>query len=143
MVGIISKLIKNLHDFFLYFNCLFVLGTACLLQLTEVVNACCAFLKKQLHPSNCIGIRLFADSQGCVDLLNVSHDYTSVITYTIRYLHCQVRYLSKNALYFYLGYWHMGQSVPYDSVYCLSWTYLTWYNVCQSIYLVYYIITAT
>lgn len=33
---------------------------------------------KQLHPSNCLGIRSFADAQGCVDLLNVAHNYTMV-----------------------------------------------------------------
>ncbi|CAG2069390.1 unnamed protein product, partial [Timema podura] len=53
-----------------------LLGTACLLQLQEVVDACCNFLMKQLHPSNCIGIRLFADTQCCAHLLRVSHDYT-------------------------------------------------------------------
>nr|CAD7599673.1 unnamed protein product [Timema genevievae] len=54
-----------------------LLGTACLLQLQEVVDACCNFLMKQLHPSNCIGIRLFADTQCCAHLLQVSHDYTT------------------------------------------------------------------
>ncbi|XP_067000463.1 kelch-like protein 5 isoform X2 [Anabrus simplex] len=54
-----------------------LLGTACLLQLTEVVDACCSFLMKQLHPSNCIGIRLFADAQGCQKLLEVAHNYTT------------------------------------------------------------------
>nr|CAD7264941.1 unnamed protein product [Timema shepardi] len=54
-----------------------LLGTACLLQLQEVVDACCNFLMKQLHPSNCIGIRLFADTQCCAHLLRVSHDYTT------------------------------------------------------------------
>lgn len=55
-----------------------LLSTACLLQLSEVVEACCGFLMKQLHPSNCIGIRLFADSQGCANLLKVAHNYTTV-----------------------------------------------------------------
>ncbi|XP_054271966.1 kelch-like protein 5 [Macrosteles quadrilineatus] len=54
-----------------------LLGTACLLQLSEVVEACCAFLKKQLHPSNCIGICLFADTQGCVSLRDAAHNYTT------------------------------------------------------------------
>jgi hypothetical protein len=55
-----------------------LLSTACLLQLTAVVDACCSFLMKQLHPSNCIGIRLFADAQGCMDLLKVAHNFTTV-----------------------------------------------------------------
>ncbi|XP_021936868.1 kelch-like protein 5 isoform X2 [Zootermopsis nevadensis] len=54
-----------------------LLSTACLLQLTAVVDACCSFLMKQLHPSNCIGIRLFADTQGCMDLLKVAHNFTT------------------------------------------------------------------
>ncbi|XP_014663237.1 PREDICTED: kelch-like protein 5 [Priapulus caudatus] len=52
-----------------------LLSTASILQLLEVVEACCGFLMKQLHPSNCIGIRSFADVQGCCDLLKVAHNY--------------------------------------------------------------------
>lgn len=55
-----------------------LLATACLLQLPAVVTACCGFLKRQLHPSNCIGICLFADQQGCVDLQQAAHAYTTV-----------------------------------------------------------------
>uniref|UniRef100_A0A8C2U425 Kelch like family member 5 n=1 Tax=Coturnix japonica TaxID=93934 RepID=A0A8C2U425_COTJA len=53
-----------------------LLSTACLLQLSQVVEACCNFLMKQLHPSNCLGIRSFADAQGCTDLHKVAHNYT-------------------------------------------------------------------
>lgn len=55
-----------------------LLAAACLLQLPQVIQVCCNFLMKQLHPSNCLGIRSFADAQGCVDLLNVAHNYTMV-----------------------------------------------------------------
>lgn len=55
-----------------------LLSTACLLQLSEVVEACCGFLMKQLHPSNCIGIRQFADAQGCSDLYKVANNYVMV-----------------------------------------------------------------
>ncbi|KAF3838495.1 hypothetical protein F7725_010263, partial [Dissostichus mawsoni] len=54
-----------------------LLAAACLLQLSQVIQVCCNFLMKQLHPSNCLGIRSFADAQGCVDLLNVAHNYTT------------------------------------------------------------------
>lgn len=54
------------------------MATACLLQLPEVVEACSTFLIRQLHPSNCLGIRLFADSQSCTRLLQVAHSYTAV-----------------------------------------------------------------
>ncbi|XP_026872563.2 kelch-like protein 4 isoform X3 [Electrophorus electricus] len=53
-----------------------LLATACLLQLSQVIEVCCNFLMKQLHPSNCLGICSFADAQGCTDLLNVAHSYT-------------------------------------------------------------------
>ncbi|KAG5845270.1 hypothetical protein ANANG_G00137000 [Anguilla anguilla] len=53
-----------------------LLSASCLLQLPAVVQACCSFLAKQLHPSNCLGIRSFADAQGCVDLQGLAHDYT-------------------------------------------------------------------
>ncbi|XP_036372588.1 kelch-like protein 5 [Megalops cyprinoides] len=53
-----------------------LLSAACLLQLAAVVQACCSFLMKQLHPSNCLGIRSFADAQGCQDLQRVAHNYT-------------------------------------------------------------------
>ncbi|XP_049954201.1 kelch-like protein 5 isoform X1 [Schistocerca serialis cubense] len=54
-----------------------LLSAARLLQMPEIVDACCGFLKKQLDPSNCIGIRLFADTQGCDDLMKAAHDYTT------------------------------------------------------------------
>lgn len=57
-----------------------LLSTACLLQLSEVVEACCSFLMKQLHPSNCIGIRQFADAQGCTNLYKVANNYVMVST---------------------------------------------------------------
>lgn len=55
-----------------------LLSTSSLLQLSEVVEACCSFLMKQLHPSNCIGIRQFADAQGCTDLYKVANNYVMV-----------------------------------------------------------------
>lgn len=55
-----------------------LMATACLLQLPEVVEACSSFLVRQLHPSNCLGIRLFADSQSCCRLLEVAHTYIAV-----------------------------------------------------------------
>ncbi|XP_004868925.1 kelch-like protein 4 [Heterocephalus glaber] len=53
-----------------------LLAAACLLQLTQVIEACSSFLIKQLHPSNCLGIRSFGDAQGCTELLNIAHKYT-------------------------------------------------------------------
>ncbi|XP_076818772.1 kelch-like protein 5 [Clavelina lepadiformis] len=53
-----------------------VLSTANMLQLHPVVDAGCNFLMKQLHPSNCLGIRAFADLQSCHRLYKEAHVYT-------------------------------------------------------------------
>nr|XP_039252170.1 kelch-like protein 5 isoform X1 [Styela clava] len=53
-----------------------LLSTANILQLMVVVNAACDFLKNQLHPSNCLGIHAFADTQGCVQLQQAAREYT-------------------------------------------------------------------
>ncbi|XP_046673148.1 LOW QUALITY PROTEIN: ring canal kelch homolog [Homalodisca vitripennis] len=52
-----------------------LLPAANLLQLTDVRDACCDFLQAQLHPTNCLGIRAFADLHGCIDLLSSSESY--------------------------------------------------------------------
>ncbi|KAL0204026.1 hypothetical protein M9458_002044, partial [Cirrhinus mrigala] len=48
------------------------------LELREdtIESLFCLYLMKQLHPSNCLGIRSFADAQGCLDLHKVAHNYT-------------------------------------------------------------------
>lgn len=38
------------------------------IQIETVREACCKFLLSQLEPSNCLGIRSFADANCCVDL---------------------------------------------------------------------------
>merc|ERR1712226_1483399 len=53
-----------------------ILPAACILQLQEIQDACCEFLKKQLDPTNCLGIKFFADTHACHDLLHVSELYT-------------------------------------------------------------------
>ena len=53
-----------------------VLSAANMLQLKLVVDASCDFLVKQLHPSNCLGIRSFADLQNCQHLYVAAHNYT-------------------------------------------------------------------
>jgi kelch-like protein 2/3 len=52
-----------------------LLPAANILQLTDVRDACCEFLQAQLHPSNCLGIRAFADLHGCLELLSHADTY--------------------------------------------------------------------
>lgn len=53
-----------------------LLPAACLLQMTEIQEVCCQFLKQQLDPSNCLGIRAFADTHSCQDLLHYADKFT-------------------------------------------------------------------
>uniref|UniRef100_UPI00358ED49A kelch-like protein 20 n=1 Tax=Myxine glutinosa TaxID=7769 RepID=UPI00358ED49A len=53
-----------------------LLPAACLLQLAEIQETCCEFLKRQLDPSNCLGIRAFADTHACQELLRVADRFT-------------------------------------------------------------------
>ena len=46
-----------------------------LIKVNPVRDACCKFLMKQLHPSNCLGIRRFADTHSCTDLLQLSQEF--------------------------------------------------------------------
>nr|XP_022912325.1 kelch-like protein 17 [Onthophagus taurus] len=50
-----------------------LLPASSLLQMEEVREACCRFLMKQLHPTNCLGIRSFADTHSCKELHIKSH----------------------------------------------------------------------
>lgn len=52
-----------------------LLPAASLLQMSCVREACCKFLLRQLHPSNCLGIRSFADTHACKDLYRKSHHF--------------------------------------------------------------------
>ncbi|CBY19239.1 unnamed protein product [Oikopleura dioica] len=52
-----------------------LLITARLLQIEKIVVACCEFLRKQLHPSNCLGIAKFAESQACPELFTASLNF--------------------------------------------------------------------
>ncbi|KAL1464852.1 hypothetical protein WDU94_004463 [Cyamophila willieti] len=52
-----------------------LLPASSLLQMASVREACCKFLMRQLHPSNCLGIRSFADTHSCKELHRRSHKY--------------------------------------------------------------------
>ncbi|XP_075622421.1 kelch-like protein 3 isoform X4 [Balearica regulorum gibbericeps] len=52
-----------------------LLPAASLLQLMDVRKNCCDFLQSQLHPTNCLGIRAFADVHACAELLQQANAY--------------------------------------------------------------------
>lgn len=94
-----------------------LLSTACLLQLSQVVEACCKFLMKQLHPSNCLGIRSFADAQGCTDLHKVAHNYTMVCCYINYHLHYLVRKIQNVFLNIVLMFFHQKTFIVFIQEY--------------------------
>ncbi|XP_078493321.1 kelch-like protein 20 [Ciona intestinalis] len=53
-----------------------LLPAACLLQMVEIQEICSEFLKRQLDPTNCLGIRAFADTHACRELLRVADKFT-------------------------------------------------------------------
>ena len=52
-----------------------LLPASSILQLVSVREACCKFLMRQLHPTNCLGIRNFADTHACKELHKRSHKF--------------------------------------------------------------------
>ncbi|KAM4051561.1 kelch-like protein 2 isoform 3-T3 [Anomaloglossus baeobatrachus] len=52
-----------------------LLPAASLLQLLDVRKTCCEFLESQLHPTNCLGIRAFADMHACTELLHQANTF--------------------------------------------------------------------
>ncbi|XP_064476473.1 actin-binding protein IPP-like [Ornithodoros turicata] len=49
-------------------NCQDLLSPANMLGLSDVVQACCDYLQRELHPSNCVGIFRFAELHSCTNL---------------------------------------------------------------------------
>ena len=52
-----------------------ILSAASLLQFPEVAEICGQFLEHQLEPSNCIGIRKYAEDHNCLKFLPVAEKY--------------------------------------------------------------------
>lgn len=49
-------------------NCQDLLAASNILLLTDVLQACCDFLQRELHPSNCVGIFRLAEMHSCTNL---------------------------------------------------------------------------
>ncbi|KAJ8983805.1 hypothetical protein NQ317_008931 [Molorchus minor] len=52
-----------------------LLPAATMLQVPNVIQACCDFLERQLDPSNAIGIASFAEQHGCMELCKKANQY--------------------------------------------------------------------
>ncbi|CAH0555051.1 unnamed protein product [Brassicogethes aeneus] len=52
-----------------------LLPAATMLQVPNVIQACCDFLERQLDPSNAIGIASFAEQHGCLELYKKANQY--------------------------------------------------------------------
>ena len=76
VIFVIEKIWTSFQLLFIFSLFQTLLPAANILQMTEVRDACCEFLQSQLHPSNCIGIKAFADLHACTDLLNYAQTYT-------------------------------------------------------------------
>lgn len=67
-----------------------LLPAASLLQIVDIQSACCQFLIRQLHATNCLGIRKFADTHSCPSLLQSAQSFAlknfSTVTETEEFL---------------------------------------------------------
>lgn len=52
-----------------------LLPAAKMLQLDDIERCCCEFLQRELDPSNCVGIFLFAETHSCTELRKSALDY--------------------------------------------------------------------
>lgn len=52
-----------------------LLYAASILQMETVAKACCDFMKKHLHPSNCIGVHNFAEMHNRIELMKMTDDF--------------------------------------------------------------------
>nr|XP_014340896.1 PREDICTED: kelch-like protein 18 [Latimeria chalumnae] len=48
---------------------------ASFLQLQNIKDACCTFLRERLHPKNCLGVRQFAETMMCAVLYDASNSF--------------------------------------------------------------------
>ena len=84
-----------------------LLNVASLLQVETLVEKCCYFLEHELHPSNCLGIRRFAHSHGCLSLSKIAYDYAmrnfNQVTQLEEFFQCPLEeileLISEDALY--------------------------------------------
>ena len=52
-----------------------ILTCAIPLLLDELIELCVAYLRSQLHPSNCVGLLLYGKQYECLSLIEASRNY--------------------------------------------------------------------
>ncbi|VEL06824.1 unnamed protein product [Protopolystoma xenopodis] len=55
-----------------------LVSATCLLQMTEVREACEEFLARRLLPANCLGMIRFGEQRDCLSLKRVAFEYALV-----------------------------------------------------------------
>jgi hypothetical protein len=55
-----------------------ILRAAHMFNILEIVEACCKYIEKQLHPSNCLGIHKFAIQHDLHELIETAWNYILV-----------------------------------------------------------------
>ena len=53
-----------------------LLYASSVLQIEVVAEACCEFMKNHLHPTNCLGVRAFAEQHGRFELMKAADKFT-------------------------------------------------------------------
>ena len=53
-----------------------LLYASSVLQIEVVAEACCEFMKNHLHPTNCLGVRAFAEQHGRFELVKAADKFT-------------------------------------------------------------------
>ncbi len=61
-----------------------VLRAAHMFNIIEIVDACCKYIEKQLHPSNCLGIHKFAVQHDLNELTESAWNYILVKIFLIK-----------------------------------------------------------
>jgi len=104
-------------NFLLFFSKVLI-PAANLLQLNDVNKTCCAFLQKQLHPENCLGIKAYADLHSCSKLLTSSEFYIQQnLTYEIFFM---IMILYGNCIIYYCYILILREAVDADKFLSLS-----------------------
>lgn len=55
-----------------------ILRAAHMFNIIEIIEACCKYIEKQLHPSNCLGIHKFAVQHDLHELTETAWNYILV-----------------------------------------------------------------